>query len=45
VAGIAALWAEATGAKGASLWHRLITNARTLTAPVVDVGRGLAQAP
>lgn len=45
VAGIAALWAEATGAKGASLWQRLITNARTLTLPVVDVGRGLVQAP
>lgn len=45
VAGIAALWAEATGARGAALWQRLITNTRTLSAPVVDVGRGLVQAP
>ena len=45
VAGIAALWAEATGARGAALWQRLIVNARTLTAPVADVGRGLVQAP
>ena len=45
VAGIAALWAEATGARGAALWQRLIVNARSLSAPVVDVGRGLVQAP
>lgn len=45
VAGIAALWAEATGARGAALWQRLIVNARVLAAPVVDVGRGLVQAP
>ncbi|MBO3274508.1 S8 family serine peptidase [Pseudomonas schmalbachii] len=45
VAGIAALWAEATGARGAALWQRLIANARTLPLPVVDVGRGLVQAP
>ena len=45
VAGIAALWAEATGARGAALWQRLIVNARSLGAPVVDVGRGLVQAP
>ena len=44
-AGIAALWAEATGARGAALWQRLIVNARSLGAPVVDVGRGLVQAP
>lgn len=45
VAGIAALWAQATPDRGAALWQRLITNARTLSAPVVDVGRGLVQAP
>ena len=45
VAGIAALWAESTGAQGAALWQRLITSASVLGAPVVDVGRGLVQAP
>jgi subtilisin len=45
VAGIAALWAQATPDRGAALWQRLITNAHTLSAPIVDVGRGLVQAP
>jgi subtilisin family serine protease len=45
VAGIAALWAQAMACRGAVLWYRLITNARTLSAPFVDVGRGLVQAP
>lgn len=45
VAGIAALWAQATPDRGAALWQRLITSARTLSAPIVDVGRGLVQAP
>lgn len=45
VAGIAALLAQATGACGAALWQRVITNARTLRLPNVDVGRGLVQAP
>jgi Subtilase family len=45
VAGIAALWAEATGATGASLWQRLIVNSRTLPLPILDIGRGLVQAP
>nr|VFK14489.1 MAG: Subtilase family protein [Candidatus Kentron sp. LPFa] len=45
VAGIAALWAQATQDRGAALWQRLITNARTLSARVDDVGRGLVQAP
>ena len=45
VSGIAALWAEATGASGAALWQRLIVNARTLALPTVDIGRGLVQAP
>jgi subtilisin family serine protease len=45
VAGIAALWAQAMACRGAVLWYRIITNARTLSAPFVDVGRGLVQAP
>jgi subtilisin family serine protease len=45
VAGIAALWCEATGATGASLWQRLIVNAHSLSLPTVDAGRGLVQAP
>jgi hypothetical protein len=45
VAGIAALWAQATGARGAALWLRLIANSRALSLPIVDVGRGLVQAP
>lgn len=45
VAGIAALWAQATGARGAALWQRVITSARALSLPIVDVGRGLVQAP
>ena len=45
VAGIAALWAEATSARGAALWQRLITNAKSLNIPHVDVGRGLVLAP
>lgn len=45
VAGIAALWAQKTGARGGALWQHLIANCRTLTQPVGDVGRGLVQAP
>ncbi|MGH8547305.1 MAG: S8 family serine peptidase [Methylococcales bacterium] len=45
VSGIAALWAEATGARGAMLYQQLISNARTLSRPFADVGRGLVQAP
>lgn len=45
VAGIAALWAQASGDRGAALWQRLITTARALPLPVVDCGRGLVQAP
>lgn len=45
VAGIAALCAQATGARGAALWLRLIANSRALSLPIVDVGRGLVQAP
>ena len=45
VAGIAALWAQASGDRGAALWQRLITTARALPLPVVDCGRGIVQAP
>ena len=45
VAGIAALWCQATGAKGAALWTRLEQSAKPLGAPTVDVGFGLVQAP
>jgi len=45
VAGIAALWAQATGDTGNALWSRLIQSARPLTLPSVDVGSGLVQAP
>lgn len=44
-AGVAALWAQKTGARGAALWQQLIVNARSLPLPVVDVGRGIVQAP
>lgn len=45
VAGIAALLAQKTGARGAALWQQLIVNARGLPLPSSDVGRGLVQAP
>lgn len=45
VSGIAALWAQATGARGASLWQRLIVNCRGLPISAADIGRGLVQAP
>lgn len=45
VAGIAALWCEATGLTGRELWTVLVQNARALDVPSVDVGAGLAQAP
>ena len=45
VAGIAALWAQATGESGAALWNRLVRTARPLSLPSVDVGTGLVQAP
>lgn len=45
VAGIAALWAQSSGATGAALWQRVITSARSLPLPIVDVGRGLVLAP
>jgi subtilisin family serine protease len=45
VAGIAALWAEATGDAGPALWNRLTQTARPLNLDVSDVGAGLVQAP
>lgn len=45
VAGIAALWAEATGESGNALWNRLQQSAFPLNLPSADVGAGLVQAP
>lgn len=45
VAGIAALWAEATGERGPLLWNRLLRSARPLSLLSSDAGAGLVQAP
>lgn len=45
VAGIAALYAEATEATGLDLWGLLMRDAQRLALPSVDVGVGLVQAP
>ena len=45
VAGIAALWAEATGLRGPALWSLLQKKARALPLRMEDVGHGLVQAP
>jgi subtilisin family serine protease len=47
VSGVAALWCQATGERGAALWARLEQAARPLGMPIpaVDVGSGLVQAP
>lgn len=45
VAGIAALIAQSTGARGWELWARLAQTARRLALPSTDVGAGLTQAP
>ncbi len=45
VAGVAALWAQATGLRGMPLWQRLLATARPLPYPASRVGRGLVQAP
>lgn len=45
VAGIAALIAQATGARGFELWARLAQTARRLPLPSTDVGAGLVQGP
>jgi subtilisin family serine protease len=44
VAGIAAVWAEATGRRGRDLWSTLVQQARRLDQPSADVGAGLVQA-
>ncbi len=45
VAGVAALWAEATGFRGRELWSVLIQESDRLMAPSVDVGSGVAISP
>jgi subtilisin family serine protease len=45
VAGIAALWAEATGLRGKDLGNSLLAKARKLNGAAGDVGAGLVQAP
>jgi subtilisin family serine protease len=45
VAGVAALWAEATGRRGLELWATLCQEAERLLQPSVDVGSGLCCAP
>jgi subtilisin family serine protease len=44
-AGIAALWAEKTGLRGAALWSVLAQESDRLYEPSVDVGAGLVLAP
>lgn len=44
-AGVAALWAEATGFRGRELWSVLVQESDRLIAPSVDVGSGLIIAP
>ena len=44
-AGVAALVAQATGARGLELWARLSQFARRLPLPGTDIGAGLMQAP
>lgn len=45
VAGLAALFAEATGLRGRELWAVLTQESRRLMAPSLDVGSGLVLAP
>ena len=45
VAGIAALYAEATGKRGLELWALLMLYSQRLALPSTDVGIGLVQAP
>ncbi len=42
-AGVAALWAQATGRSGLELWATLAKESRRLREPSVDVGSGLVQ--
>jgi subtilisin family serine protease len=45
VAGIAALWAQATGLRGEALWNKLVQSVRPLSISSADAGAGLVQAP
>ncbi|TQN42723.1 subtilase family protein [Blastococcus colisei] len=45
VAGVAALWAEATGRRGRELWATLCQESQRLMQPSVDAGSGLCVAP
>ena len=45
VAGVAALFSQATGVRGTELWSALVEGAQPLGIPAVDVGAGLVQAP
>lgn len=45
VAGIAALWAQASGLRGRALWNKLTQTTLRLNLPTRDVGTGLVQAP
>ncbi|CCG03815.1 S8 family serine peptidase [Blastococcus saxobsidens] len=45
VAGVAALWAEATGRRGMELWATLCQESERLLQPSLDVGSGLVLAP
>jgi subtilisin family serine protease len=45
VAGVAALWAEATGRRGLELWATLCIESQRLLQPSADVGSGLCVAP
>jgi subtilisin len=45
IAGLAALWSQATGATGRRLWSTLQRAASRLPLPTADIGAGLAQAP
>ncbi len=45
IAGLAALWAQATGASGLELWAVLAQEAQRLDLPSVDVGGGIGLAP
>jgi subtilisin family serine protease len=46
VAGIAALWAQASGIRGKILWNKLLSSARKLNQHATrDVGAGLVQSP
>ncbi|MDQ0768024.1 subtilisin family serine protease [Pseudarthrobacter defluvii] len=44
-AGVAALWAQATGFRGRELWSSLVQDCDRLIAPSLDVGSGLVIAP